>query len=312
MQDKLLQDIETIKKTIASTSLHRLSDFDFPLYAKIESNNPVGSIKIKPALEILHKHIKLGHITSGSTVCDASSGNFGLSLAYLCSRLGLGCVIITSPRISEMKYQKILSYGAEVKKIGDEYDGCLEEIIFQLSKDKKKFVKIDQTMDQANPDSHFNTTAIEVLAQWPKETKLSHVFASIGTGGTLIGIGRKLKSVVKDISIIGIDNENSVYYKTHIGENLDELDYGLLKIEGVGDISISKIFDWSIIDQIVGVSNKSAYNGWQELLRLGYSVGPSSGLAYTGIKNFIREYGRPDGALVIFPDSSYGYDSLEL
>lgn len=264
------------------------------IFAKLESANPGGSVKDRIAKYMIEKAEESGELTRDKVVLEATSGNTGIGLALLCALKGYKLQIVMPETMSLERRQILMAFGAELLLT----EGCKGmpgaiEMADQLSNDPKYFL-INQFGNPNNPLAHYETTAKELLDQ------IGHIdrfIAGIGTGGTLMGVGRRFREESPHTRMIGVEpHPNS-------------------KIQGLRNLSegyIPPIFDFSMIDEKVNVDDDDAYDAAKDLARCeGLLCGISSGAV---VAEALRQAERmKKGTIaVILPDGGEKYLSTDL
>ena len=300
----------TISDIIGKTPLLKLNNFiekyklEANLFAKLEFMNPAGSIKDRAALQMINDAESSGRIQPGYTLIEPTSGNTGIGIAAVGVSKGYR-VIITMPDTMSAERIKIMeAYGAEViltsGKLG--MSGAIDKAK-ELEKSLDKAVVMGQFVNPSNPESHFVTTGPEIYND--TDGKIDILISAVGTGGTITGIGRFLKSKNNNIKIIGVEPKDSPVLSGGAA--------GPHKIQGIGAGFVPEILDTDLIDEIVTVSNDDAYSFGRDLAKTeGLLVGISSGAALAGAINIAS---RPDNKgkniIVILPDTGMRYLSTE-
>jgi cysteine synthase B len=197
---------ETIQATIGNTPLIRPVNIvpdDSNIYLlKLEGNNPAGSVKDRPALNMILQAQRRGDIKPGDTLIEATSGNTGIALAMVAAALGYKLILIMPSNMSEERQLTMSVYGAELVLVTEEQgmEGA-RDLGESLHAQGKGFL-LDQFSNQDNPDAHYQTTGPEIWQQTGKQ--ITHFVSAMGTTGTIMGVGRYLKEVNPDIQIIGV------------------------------------------------------------------------------------------------------------
>lgn len=300
----------TISDIIGKTPLLKLNNFiekyklEANLFAKLEFMNPAGSIKDRAALQMINDAESSGRIQPGYTLIEPTSGNTGIGIAAVGVSKGYR-VIITMPDTMSAERIKIMeAYGAEViltsGKLG--MSGAIDKAV-ELEKSLDKAVVMGQFVNPSNPESHYVTTGPEIYND--TDGKIDILISAVGTGGTITGIGRFLKSKNNNIKIIGVEPKDSPVLSGGAA--------GPHKIQGIGAGFVPEILDTDLIDEIVTVSNDDAYSFGRDLAKTeGLLVGISSGAALAGAINIAS---RPDNKgkniIVILPDTGMRYLSTE-
>ncbi len=275
------------------------------LYAKVESFNPAGSIKDRVAKNIIEDAEAKGLLKPGATVIEPTSGNTGIGLALVCLLKGYK-VILTMPENMSVERQKLLrAYGAEIvltdKSLG--MQGAIDRAE-ELKKSIENSFIAGQFENQANPETHYKTTAVEIY--YALGGKVDLLVAGVGTGGTLSGIGKYLKERNNGVFIVAVEPSSSAVLS---GENK-----GAHGLQGIGAGFIPKTLDTSIYNKVVKVTEESAYYYANLLAKTeGILTGISSGAALCSAVDVING-GDFDGknVVVILPDGGEKYLSTDL
>lgn len=258
---------------VGNTPLIRLRklapDSGAEVLAKLESNNPAGSVKDRPALAMVDAAEAAGLVSSGATLIEATSGNTGISLAMIAAVRGYRCVIVMPEDMSMARRHILKAYGAEVvlTPAQDGMAGAVERAE-RIIKDTEGAFMPAQFENAANPDSHARTTAEEI---WRATGGVVDAFvAGVGTGGTLTGVGRVLKERNPDLRVIAVEPRASAV--------LSGGKPGLHGIQGLGAGFVPDVLDTGLIDDIVTVTDLAAERMTRRLAREeGLLVGPSAG-----------------------------------
>lgn len=302
---------ESVSKLIGGTPLLKLNNLSkklslgTPIIAKLEAFNPAGSSKDRVALSILNDAEKKGILKSDTVIIEPTSGNTGIGLAAICSERGYR-LILTMPETMSVERRNLLkAYGAEIVLT----DGSLGmtgavKKAEELNKEIDNSFIAGQFTNAANPDAHINTTGPEIWQD--TDGKIDIFVAGIGTGGTITGVGKYLKSKNPDIKIIGVEPASSPLLTKGVS--------GSHKIQGIGANFVPEVLDKSVIDEIIIVADNDALKLGKEMARNeGFLVGISSGAALFAAKEILE---RPEnkGKMVIalLPDSGERYLSTEM
>jgi cysteine synthase B len=234
---------------------------EFPeidVYAKVEFTNPGGSLKDRPVRRMLLEALLAGKIGKGQVVLDSSSGNAGIAYAMLGAMMNVPVQIVVPGNASKERKLRIRSHGATLVQT-DPLEGYDEA---------GRYFHCDQYANEHNWRSHYETTAPEILVQ--TDGRVTHFVAGIGTGGTITGVGRRLKKEIPGVEIVQI-----------VPEDFPGIE-GLKPLENPGDI-IPKILDMSVVDEKVRVSSMDAARMCALLARYGIFAGQSSGAYLHGV-----------------------------
>ncbi len=291
---------ELIGKT-PLVKINKLSDGN--ILAKVESFNPAGSVKDRPALNMIEQAEKDGLINKNTVIIEPTSGNTGIGLAMVCAIKGYK-MILTMPETMSLERRKLLkAYGAELVLTDGAkgMQGAVDKAI-ELSKIYPNSFIPQQFNNPANPESHIKTTAEEIWQD--TDGKIDIIVAGVGTGGTISGIAKGLKSHNTTIKAIAVEPENS--------QVLAGKPAGAHKIQGIGANFIPQNFDRRLIDEIIPVSDENAMNTARELAtKEGILCGISSGAAmYAAIELSKRQEYKDKMIVVILPDLGERYLSM--
>lgn len=295
---------ENILKTIGNTPLvllNRLNSTNAKVFVKVESFNPAGSIKDRPALNMIEDAEKKGLINTDTVIIEPTSGNTGIGLAMVCAVKGYR-MILTMPETMSVERRKLLSaYGAElVLTDGSKgMQGAVEKAE-ELHQNIKNSYIPQQFNNPSNPKIHEITTAEEI---WNDTNGKIDIFvAGVGTGGTVSGTGKALKVKNPNIKIIAVEPESSQLLSKGVA--------GPHKIQGIGANFVPKNFDKTVVDEIFPVSNEDALNTARDMAKKeGILCGISSGAAVFAALEIAKK--NPDKNIVaILPDTGERYLSI--
>lgn len=269
------------------------------LWAKCEFRNPAGSIKDRPAWAMIDAAEREGRLGKGATVIEATSGNTGISLAMIAAVRGYRCIVVMPEDMSFERRQILHAFGAEVV-LTPAQDGMRGAVTKadQIVAATDGAIMLSQFANLANPKSHEETTALEILEQ--TNENISVFVAGVGTGGTLTGVGRVLKAKFgAKVRVVAVEPAASAV--------LSGKPPGLHAIQGLGAGFVPETLDRKLIDEVVAVSDVSAERMMRRLARdLGLLVGFSSGANVHAASEIAR--GLPDGDVVtILCDSGERY-----
>lgn len=246
---------------------------EFPevsIYAKAEYANPGGSLKDRPVRRMLLEAMIAGKIGKGQIVLDSSSGNAGIAYAMLGAMMKIPVQIVVPGNASRERKMRIAAHGATLVQTDpmEGYDEALREGHRIAEREPERFFHCNQYSNDNNWLSHYHETAAEILLQTDGE--LTHFISGIGTGGTITGVGRRLKKDLPTVEIVQI-----------VPEDFPGIE-GLKPLESPGDI-IPKILDQSVVDIKVRVSSSDAARMCALLARYGLFAGQSSGAYLQGV-----------------------------
>ena len=288
---------------IGNTRLVEILSFrdEFPgvrVFAKTEYQNPGGSLKDRPVRRMLLEASLAGELEGGRVVLDSSSGNAGIAYAMIGAMMQVPVHIVIPGNASRERKMRIRSHGATLIETDplEGYDEALRECHRIAKAQSDMYFHCDQYGNDDNWLAHYHTTAEEILAQTDGE--ITHFVTGIGTGGTLTGVGRRLKEAVPGIEIVQI-----------VPEDFPGIE-GLKPLESPGDI-IPKILDRSLVDHKVRVSSDDSARLCGMLARHGLFAGQSSGAYMQGVYETAKRIG--EGVIVtILNDIGERYMSTAL
>ncbi|MBJ68694.1 MAG: cystathionine beta-synthase [Acidimicrobiaceae bacterium] len=272
-----------------------------PIVAKVETTNPGGSVKDRPALAMIDAAEKEGLLSPGSTIIEPTSGNTGVGLAIVAAQRGYNCVFVMTDKVSPEKVDLLKAYGAEVivcpVDVAPEDPRSYYSTAERLVNERPGAFRPNQYSNPINPLSHYLTTGPEIWEQ--TDGKVTHFVAGAGTGGTLCGVGKYLKEQNPDIQVIAADPEGSVYSG---GDGRPYL------VEGVGEDFWPETYDPSLIDRVISVTDAQSFHRTREVSRReGLLIGGSCGTAVDVAITVAKELTKNDLVVVLLPDSGRGY-----
>lgn len=275
------------------------------IIAKLEYFNPAGSVKDRAAKAMLDEAEKEGKLKSNSVIIEPTSGNTGIGLASVAAVRGYRVIIVMPDTMSVERRQLMKAYGAElVLTDGTKgMKGAIEKAE-ELAKEIENSFIPGQFENEANAKAHFMTTGPEIYEDTDGKTDI--FIAGVGTGGTITGTGRFLKSKIENIKIVAVEPESSAVLS---GEQS-----GGHKIQGIGAGFIPKLLDCSVYDEIIKVSNEDAFKMGRELGKTeGILVGISSGAAlFAAVTEAKKPENEGKNIVVLLPDTGDRYLSTEM
>lgn len=299
----------SIVELIGRTPLVRINNlfkkFDVTVLAKLESFNPLSSVKDRVALSMIEDAEQKGKIDRDTIIIEPTSGNTGIGLAYVCAIKGYR-LIITMPETMSIERRKLLEiFGAEIILTDGSKGmrGAIEEANEIASKHKNSFIP-QQFSNMANVEAHRKTTALEI---WDDTDGAIDIFvAGVGTGGTITGVGEVLKNKKPSVKIVAVEPKSSPVLSG--GEAASH------KIQGIGAGFIPDILNRDIIDEIITVSDEDAFGFSKALAKNeGILAGISSGAALAALFNIAsKPENRGKTIVVLLPDTGERYISTNL
>jgi cystathionine beta-synthase len=271
------------------------------LIAKVETTNPGGSVKDRIAISMIDAAEASGALKPGGTIVEPTSGNTGAGLAIVAAQRGYHCIFVMSDKMSDEKVALLRSYGAEVvvcpTAVPPEDPRSYYSTAERLVRETPGAFRPDQYSNAANPLAHERTTGPEIWRQ--TDGTVTHFVAGIGTGGTITGVARYLKSQNPSVQIVGADPSGSVYSG---GTGRPYL------VEGVGEDFWPTTFDPQLVDRVVEVSDADSFLTARRVTQEeGLLIGGSGGTAVHAALEVARALGRGEVVVVLLPDSGRSY-----
>ncbi|MGI8491438.1 MAG: cystathionine beta-synthase [Acidimicrobiales bacterium] len=300
-----MEAADSLLDLVGDTPLVRLDrigrELSCHLLAKLEYLNPGGSVKDRPAIAMIDAAEAAGQLAAGGTIVEPTSGNTGVGLAIVAARRGYRCIFTMPDKIAREKVALLRAYGAEVvvcpTSVSPGHPDSYYSVARRLTETTPGAFQPDQYANPNNPAAHEATTGPEIWRQ--SAGRVTHLVASIGTGGTISGVGRYLKSQNPDVVVVGADPEGSVYSG---GSGRPYL------VEGIGEDFWPAAYDRNIADRVVMVSDRDSFLTARRVTREeGVLVGGSCGTAIWAALRVGRDLGPDDVIVVILPDSGRGY-----
>lgn len=274
------------------------------IFAKLEYFNPAGSVKDRVAKEMIEEAERSGKLKSGGAIIEPTSGNTGIGIAAIAATKGYR-VILTMPETMSAERRNIIkAYGAEIVLTDGKrgMTGAIEKAE-ELAKELGGII-LGQFINPANPQAHFKTTGPEIWAD--TDGKVDIFVAGVGTGGTVTGVGRFVKSKNPAVKVVAVEPESSPVLSKGVA--------GAHKIQGIGAGFVPDILDTGVYDEVITVSDSDAIETAKQTGRTeGFLVGISSGAALLAATELAR---RPENVgkniVVLMPDSGDRYFSTPL
>ena len=274
------------------------------LYAKCEFLNPGGSVKDRIGYEMIKNAELSGRIKPGDTLIEATSGNTGIALALAGAVLGYKVIITMPNKMSQEKQVALERLGATIYRTRTEAASSDPDSHISLAKDLQKKIPdshiLDQYSNPDNPNAHYGSTAEEIIEDFGHD--LHMVVATVGTGGTITGIAKRLREFNPDILVIGVDPVGSI-----LGGGSEVSPY---LVEGIGYDFFPKVLDNQLIDRYIKTIDADSFSTARRLIREeGLLVGGSSGAAMWAALQAAKTLKKGQKCLVILPDSIRNYMS---
>jgi cystathionine beta-synthase len=296
---------DSVLDLIGNTPLVRLrrvaADAPCPIVAKLETTNPGGSVKDRPALAMIDAAERSGELRPGGTIIEPTSGNTGVGLAIVAAQRGYDCIFVMTDKVSSEKGELLRAYGAEVVvcpvAVPPDDPSSYYSTAARLIRETPGSYSPNQYFNQTNPASHEATTGPEIWRQ--TDGRITHFVAGAGTGGTLTGVGRHLKAMNPAVQIVAADPEGSVYSG---GAGRPYL------VEGVGEDFWPPTYDPSVVDRVIAVSDHDSFLMARRVTREeGLLIGGSCGTAVAAALRVGEDCGPDDLVVVLIPDSGRLY-----
>ena len=293
-----LNKIDSIIDLIGNTPLIKLNKFselstEKNIYIKAEWFNPGGSIKDRAALCMIKEGIKAGKLTKEKTIMDSSSGNTAIAYAMIGSALGFKVELVTPENINIERKKTLEAYGAKIiySSPFEGSDGAILEARKLAKEFSDKYFMPDQYNNTANPLAHYTTTGPEIWEQ--TKGKITHLISGIGTSGTVMGTGRYLKSMNKEIKIVGVQP--------------DEPLHGLEGLKHIPSSIVPGIYNEQELDILYNANTEESYLIMEKLMQLeGMFVGHSGGAVVLSALEILKETDTAN-IVCIIPDGGYRY-----
>ncbi|NEW09764.1 cysteine synthase A [Paenibacillus sp. SYP-B3998] len=299
---------DSILDLIGQTPMVRInklvSEEDAEVYLKLESYNPGGSVKDRTAYGIIRQAEKDGLLKPGGTIIELTSGNTGIGLASIAAVLGYKTIIYIREKYNKERFDLLRAFGAEIITFSaDEDIDVVKERVEKHHQELPNSFVARQSENPANPAIHRLTTAEEILDQ--TDRNLDAFVATSGTGGTITGIGERLKEVVTNVSIYLVESERS---KVLEGEEPGEH-----YIYGISPSQIPEVINMQILEEIIHISDENAWLTSKDLARKeGILAGPSTGAAVWAAIQIARRLGKGKRVVALGPDTGERYLSIGL
>jgi cystathionine beta-synthase len=303
---------ENILQAIGNTPMVRLNKMapkNGPIIlAKAEFMNPGGSIKDRMALYIIEKAEKDGLLRPGGTIVENTSGNTGMGVAIAAAVKGYKAVFTMPDKMSNEKVDLLKAFGARVvitpTDVPADSPRSYYETAKRIARETPNSFYLNQYHNLDNIESHYRITGPEIFEQ--TKGKINYLVGGIGTGGTISGAGRFLKEKIPGLKVIAADPVGSVFYNYFKDHKM--IEPHVYKVEGIGEDMITGAMDFSVIDDIIQVTDQECFLAARDLARKeGLFAGGSSGGAVVAALQVARKAQPDDIIVVILPDSGTRY-----
>ena len=299
--------LEMIGKT-PMVELRQLDTGPCQLFVKLEMQNPGGSIKDRIGLAMIEAAEADGSLEPGSTIVEATAGNTGLGLALVAAQKGYRLIIVMPDKMSQEKVFHLKALGAEVRMtrsdVGKGHPEYYQDLAETIAGELDAFF-VNQFANPANPRAHETTTGPEIWEQM--DHNVDAVVCGVGSGGTLTGIGRYMKSVAPDVEMVLADPEGSVLAEMVETGKLGE-DVGSWLVEGIGEDFLPDNCDLSLASHAFIIPDNEAFAVARDVLRTeGFMVGSSAGTLICAALRYCRAQTTAKRVVTFVPDSGNKY-----
>src|SRR6476659_8632516 len=300
----MARDYPSVIDLVGHTPIVRLDriseDVPGTILAKLEFMNPGGSNKDRIGLAMIEAAERDGKLRPGGTIVEPTSGNTGVGLAIAAARKGYRCIFVMPDKMSQEKISTLRAYGAEVVITPTAVDHDSPESYYAVSDRLAEEIpggfKPDQYSNPANPEAHYRTTGPELWEETGGE--VDAIVISVGTGGSITGIGRYFKERKPEVRIVGADPEGSVFTADEQHPMHPYL------VEGIGKDTWPTTLDPSVVDEWVRVSDRDSFLTARRLAREeGLLVGGSGGTTVWAALELAKRFGPDATILTMIPDS---------
>ena len=296
---------------IGKTPILRLnkvtSNIRCTVLAKLEFLNPGGSIKDRIGIAMVEAAEKQGLIEPGYTIVEPTSGNTGLGLVMAAIAKGYKMIFTMPDKMSKEKIDLLKAFGAQViitpTAVAPDHPANYVKVAERIVKETPNSFMPNQYFNKANPEAHYKTTGPEIWEQ--TRGKIDVLVATMGTGGTISGIGRYLKEKNPSVRIVGVDPEGSMYHHEFYGTKGETHPY---KVEGIGEDFLPSTLNLKIVDEVITVNDRDAFLTARKLAQEeGIFAGGSSGAAVHAALQVAEKLKRNKTVVVILPDTGRNY-----
>ena len=301
-----------ILEAIGRTPLVKLNrvigDCKAQVYAKCDYLNPGGSVKDRIGIAMVEDAERKGLLKPGGTIVEDTSGNTGIGLALAAAVKGYRTVVTMTEKQSLEKVSALRALGAEVvicpAAVTPDDPRSLYSTAEKLTRETPNAYHPNQYFNPANPDIHYRTTGPEIWED--SEGRVTHFVCGMGTGGTITGIARYLKEKNPEVQIIGVDPVGSLLYEFFHRGTVGQAE--LYQVEGIGEDIFPATLDFTVIDDVLQVSDKESFLWARRLARMeGILAGGSAGAALAAAMRLVPSLSATDLLVIFIPDTGNRY-----
>lgn len=306
--------MKTILDTIGNTPLVQLTRINpnplATILVKLEFLNPSGSVKDRIVLYIINEAEKKGLLKPGGTIIENTSGNTGAAVAMIAAIRGYRAILTMPDKVSKEKQDALKAFGAEIvvtptSAAPDSPDHYVNTAI-RLAKETPNSFRINQYDNLQNPQAHYLSTGPEIWKQ--SNGKVDYFIASASTGGTISGVGKYLKEKNPNVKVIMPDPIGSIYYEYFKTGKIPHGGNCSYNLEGIGEDHLAKAMDFSLVDDVMKVTDKDAFAVGRQLARKeGILAGGSSGANVWAALEIAKKLKHPATIVTILPDGGIKY-----
>ncbi len=302
----------SVLEMIGSTPMLELTKFDTGpcrLFAKLENQNPAGSIKDRIGLSIIDAAEREGRIKPGGTIIEATAGNTGLGLALVAAQKGYSLLLVIPDKMSPDKIAHLKAMGVEVRltrsDVGKGHPEYYQDIAERLEREIPNSCWVDQFSNPANPLAHETGTGPEIFEQM--DGRIDTIVLGVGSGGTLTGLGRYFEKVAPDMEIVLADPSGSILAETVATGQIPE-DVGSWLVEGIGEDFVPSVCDLDLVTSAISVDDSETFAAERDLLSCeGILGGSSTGTLLAAALKYCRAQTTPKRVVTLVCDTGNKY-----
>jgi len=303
---------DNVLDLIGNTPIVRINHLDTgpcTLYAKLENQNPGGSIKDRIGLVMIQEAEKRGDLKPGATLVEGTAGNTGLALALVAQQKGYRLILVIPDKMSREKISNLKAMGAEVvitrSDVGKGHPEYYQDLAKRIADETPESYFINQFGNPDNPLAHQKSTGPEIWRQM--EGRLDAIVVGVGSSGTITGLSRYFAEVAPELELVLADPEGSILADYIATGNVRD-DAGGWLVEGIGEDFLPTISDFSRVRKAYSISDRESFTTARELLKKeGLLGGSSTGTLMAAALNYCREQSEPKRVLTLVCDTGNKY-----